>query len=412
MTSATREPATSPPAGLRVTFDGRVHPAEEIAHGAAYELFSTAPQSGFVADLRPDAPYPFHRFVHASEVVDVQGALPTARAGDREAPLIMPVSRAVGWEEVHRRSQSASHRDDPLLAAIRRSATIRRGTRMIKVLSESQLAGYLRGWQPHGFCYREHDVAHLRTPADLALLRTDGGGVTDQTEAAYVLRWRAVGPGDYAVPVDPGLVGMPPRDRVGPPMSGTGFAPSGRHLIPEFVTADFVDLPLTANATLLAYTPDGAEVTLFSYQPEQRGWLRMVGSRWRHLLAAIPGVSPEQEYVSTGEAARSTRLIGTFQGHEHEAVADPPDEFRVLAMTRAARYPVESLTRRTTYATWRGAPVLVLLREAQWTRVRMCRPDAEAVARLGAQCFERGVYEVWAPTDELADVRVVDQPYG
>jgi hypothetical protein len=30
---------------------------------------------------------------------------------------------------------------------------------------------------------------------------------------------------------------------------------------------------------------------------------------------------------------------------------------------------------------------------------------------LGAQCYERGVYEVWAPTAEATDRRVVDRPY-
>lgn len=402
------------PHGLRVTLEGRVHLAEEIAQGAAYELFSATEQGGFVADRRPDAPYPFHRFVHASEVTGVAGAGDDriGRPRDAEAPLMMPVSRAIGWAEVHRRSQSSSHRDDPALAMIRRSALIRRGTRMLKVLSAPQLAGYLRGWLPHGFCYREHDVAHLRTPADLALLRTDGGAGPAVGETVFALRWRAIGPADYLVPVDDGLVTMPPHDRTGPHVSGTGFAPSGRHLIPEYVTSDFADLPLTANASLLAYTADGVEVTLYTYQPEQRGWLRMVGPRWRHLLADLPGVAPDQEYVPTGETPRSTRLVGTYEGREHEAVADPPDEFRVLAMTRAARYPVQALARRLTYATWRDELCLALVEEAQWVRLRLCRPGPESVARLGAQCFERGVYEVWAPLAELVDVRTVDLPYG
>ena len=34
-------------------------------------------------------------------------------------------------------------------------------------------------------------------------------------------------------------------------MLGTGFIPSGRHLIPEFVTRDVADLPMPANASLL-----------------------------------------------------------------------------------------------------------------------------------------------------------------
>jgi hypothetical protein len=92
-------------------------------------------------------------------------------------------------------------------------------------------------------------------------------------------------------------------------------------------------------------------------------------------------------------------------------VADPPDEFRVLAMTRAARYPVETLTRRTHYARWRGALCTVLAIESSWARLRLCSPDPANVATLGAQCYERGVYEAWAPLPEVADRREVSVSY-
>jgi hypothetical protein len=51
---------------------------------------------------------------------------------------------------------------------------------------------------PHGFCYRDQNVARLRTPDDLALLRTDGAFSSD---VAYALRWRAVDPADDTMPV-------------------------------------------------------------------------------------------------------------------------------------------------------------------------------------------------------------------
>ena len=92
-------------------------------------------------------------------------------------------------------------------------------------------------------------------------------------------------------------------------------------------------------------------------------------------------------------------------------MADLPGGFRVLAMTRAARYPVESAARRLRYAAWRGVPCLVLREEAGWLRLRLCRPDPDAVAATGAQCHERGVYETWAPGAEVTDDRVVDLPY-
>jgi hypothetical protein len=398
---------------LHATVGGVVYPAEEIARGAAYELFSAEPADGFVRDARVSARLPYRRVIHVSEVDAVHGES-TTPADEREAPLVAPLSRTRGWPQVQRLSQTPASAHDPFLVTVRRSAAIRRGTRMVKVLSARQLAGYLQGWLPNGFCYREYDVAHLRTPADVALLRTDGDAGRDGFDAAYVLRWRAADPADYEIPFadnQPGLVTMPPHDRVGSPVLGTGFSPSGKHLIPEFVTRDLADLPLPAGTSLSAYSPEGIEVMLYSYQPEQRGWLRLVGPQWRHLLAAAPGVSPDQEYVPNREATRSTQLVGTYRGQEYEAIADPPDEFRVLAMTRAARYPVDAVARRGRYATWRGAACLVLREEAGWLRLRLRRPDQETLAALGAQCYERGIYEAWAPVSEVTDDQVIDLPY-
>ena len=96
---------------------------------------------------------------------------------------------------------------------------------------------------------------------------------------------------------------------------------------------------------------------------------------------------------------------------EYEAVADPPDEFRVRALTRAARYPVQTLSRRAEQALWRGVPCWVLQRDETWARLRLLRPDADAVNATGARCYERGVYEAWAPVDELADHHIADLAY-
>ena len=80
-------------------------------------------------------------------------------------------------------------------------------------------------------------------------------------------------------------------------------------------------------------------------------------------------------------------------------------------MTRAARYPVETLTRRARCAIWRGSQCTVLAVEAGWARLRLCRPDPANVATMGAQCYERGVYEAWAPLPEVAEGRDVDVSY-
>lgn len=392
---------------IRVRYDGNDYSAEPVAKGAAYEIFSTEPGSGFLRNPRPGARKPYRRFVPAVDINVIEGRPPVPR----EQPLSAPLSRNLSWSAVHALSQSRRSADDELVARIRRSARVLRGTRMMKVLSGRQLAGHLHGWLPQGFCYRECDIAHLRTPADLAVLRSDGDDSRGDP-VVFALRWRAVDPIDYQAPFTTdfgGLVRMPPGDRLGSPVLGTGFAPSGRHIIPEFVTADLADLPLTAFAELVAYTGDGTEVVLYRYLPEQRAWGRMFGPQWRELFASVPGIAPEQEYFVIPPSP--TRLMGRHHGAEYEAIADPPGEFRVLAKIRAARYAVESLYRRTPYLTWRQAPCTVVRDEGDWLRVRLVRPDIESITQLGAGCIERGIYEAWAPRTQLAGYREVDVEY-
>jgi len=327
-----------------------------------------------------------------------------------EPPLMAPLLRDLSWAAVQRMSQSASHRDDMLLRRIRATAIVRRGTRMVKFLSAAQLAGHLGGWLPYGFCYRACDVAHLHNPQELAHLRTDGS--TDG-DVVFALRWRAVDPLDFEVPgapAQPGLAELPAHSRVGAMVLGTGFSPSTDDLIPEFITAGFADLPMPANAQLIAYPAPGEEVVLYAYQPEQHGWLRLAGPRWRHLLDGLPGISPDREYVPCSDAG-SSRLVGLAGANEYEAVADPPEEFRVRALTRAARYPVTTLSRRAEQARWRNADCWVLQRDDSWARLRVIRPDADTIAATGARCYERGVYESWAPLRELVDHHISDIPY-
>ncbi|MFG1610706.1 hypothetical protein [Actinoplanes sp. NPDC049265] len=327
-----------------------------------------------------------------------------------EPPLMAPLHRDLGWAQVQRMSQSAAHRDDPMLRRIRESAAVRRGTRMTKILSAAQVAGHLGGWLPYGFCYRSCDIEHLRRPEDLGLLRTDGA---IDTEVAYALRWRAVDPIDYEIPGgpgQPGLASLPAHQRIGALVLGTGFTPSTDDLIPEYVTAGFADLPIPANAQLLGYSSTGEEVVLFTYQPEQHGWLRLAGPKWRRMLEGLPGITPDREYIPCTDAP-TAQLVGRINQHEYQAVADPPEEFRVRALTRAARYPVQTLSRRAEQALWRGTACWVLQRDERWARLRLLHPDAESLSTTGARCYERGVYEAWAPLGELADHHIMDLPY-
>ncbi|GGN56345.1 hypothetical protein GCM10010112_08110 [Actinoplanes lobatus] len=327
-----------------------------------------------------------------------------------DPPLMAPLRRDLTWQQVQSMSQSVGHRDDPVLRRIRATAAIRRGTRMTKVLSAAQVAGHLGGWLPYGFCYRSCDIAHLREPDQLALLRTDGA--TD-SQVTFALRWRATDPLDFEVPgagPNSGLTALPAHSRIGAMVLGTGFTMSVDDLIPEYVTAGFADLPMPANAQLLAYVPGGDEVVLYTYQPEQHGWLRLAGPRWRSLLGEIPDGSPDREYVPC-TATGSSRLVGSIDGKEYEAVADPPGEFRVRALTRAARYPVQTLSRRAEQALWRGASCWVLQRDETWARLRLLRPEVDEINTTGARCYERGVYEAWAPVDELTDHHIAETTY-
>ncbi|GAA1746364.1 hypothetical protein [Luedemannella helvata] len=344
-----------------------------------------------------------------------------------DLPLLAPVTRQLSWDRIHELSQAPRHvaggdPDHRLITSVRRTAAVQRGTRMKKIFMAAQLPGYLAGRLISGFCYRSADLADLRTAAELTVLTGTQPAPGTTTDVVFVLRWRATDPIDYHIPfttpVDdlaayPGLAAIPPHERVGPPVLGTGFAPSRHHLVPEFVTADLADLPLPANATIVAHTAEGTEVPLYSYLPEQRAWLRLFGPQWRGLLAGIPGVQPDQEYVATATdpAAPTTRLVGRYQGELYDAVADPPHEFRVLARGRAPHFRMETLARRTSRTVWRGTACTVVRAEGDWLRVRLCRPDAQTIPNLGAQCVDRGVYEAWAPLAECADLRETETRY-
>jgi hypothetical protein len=340
-----------------------------------------------------------------------------------EQPILAPVTPGMSYEAIHHLSQTPLRPPDVgQITVIRRTAVIRPGTRMIKLLSPRQLGAYLHGRRPSGFCYREYDISGLRTSTDLSLLIGDSvPAELFATSVAYGLRWRAVDPADYHIPFSVevgdlpaygGLTSISPHDRVGPPVLGTGFAPSRQQLVPEFVTADMADLPMPSGSSLVAFTPDGTEISLYLYIPEQRAWTRMFGPQHRHLLAGVREISLEQEYVQcTTDHSGGSTLLGQYRDEIYEAMADPPHEFRVLAKARAARYPVETAVRRTRYVTWKSVACTVIRVEGDWWRLRLCRPDRASAAMVGAQCVERGLYEAWAPSAETTSVRDVDHPY-
>ncbi|MEK8108130.1 hypothetical protein NKG94_30365 [Micromonospora sp. M12] len=282
------------------------------------------------------------------------------------------------------------------------------------MLSAQQLAGYVRGWLPHGFCYREHDVAHLRTPATTTVLRTDGDAGREGPDVAYALRWRASDPGDYDVPMGEahrGLTALASRDRLGAPVLGTGFVPSNGQLIPEFISRDFADLPMPANAALIAYPPEGWRWSSTPTRPNSAGgcgwWARSGVTCWpRCRVSPRPGVRAERGHAPlhpTGRHVRRQRVRGGGRPARRVPGAGDDQGGPVPGGRGGPPAPVRPVA---------GVPCLVLREEAGWLRMRLRHPNPDAVDTTGAQCQERGVYEAWAPGAEVTDDQVMDTRYA
>ncbi len=95
-------------------------------------------------------------------------------AEPEEQAILAPVVPGMSYEAIHNLSQGSPRGPDAgLVTTVRRTATIRAGTRMVKLLSGRQVGAYLHGRRPAGFCYREFDLTPLRTPAELSLLFGD-----------------------------------------------------------------------------------------------------------------------------------------------------------------------------------------------------------------------------------------------
>ena len=305
----------------------------------------------------------------------------------------MPVTRAMDWAGLHKLTQTPSAAPrSPRSAA---PPPVRRGTRMIKFLTGRQLGGHLRGWPISGFCYRAFDVAHLRTPIDLAIL--SGGIPESDGGVVFAIRWRAVDPWDYEVPLADayaGLVSMPPHDRLGSPVIGTGFAPSGRHIVPEFVTRDLAELPVPANTSpgrlhRRRHRGDALHVPAGAARLEPHARPPVAPPAARHHRRG-PGVLPDRHATGPLRGPLPRQRVSRRSSTRRASSGS-------RAKTRAARYPLDALARRVPSATWRDARCTVIREEGDWLRLRLSRPDGDQVARLGAHCVERGLYEAWAP---------------
>jgi len=111
--------------------------------------------------------------------------------------------------------------------------------------------------------------------------------------------------------------------------------------------------------------------------------------------------------------------VGRWRDDEYEVSPDG-EEMRLYTSESKegfdeltpARYrrivPAEEVTDfayvRTT-CTWRGEPFIVLGEHDSWLRVEYTGGKAPVAAALRLEEFDFGVYQGWAPADEVTDVR-------
>ena len=111
--------------------------------------------------------------------------------------------------------------------------------------------------------------------------------------------------------------------------------------------------------------------------------------------------------------------LARWRGTEYEASPDgenvrlyrgePADGFEEVRPGRHRRVvpagEVQELSYVRTTCSWKGAPFIVLGQHDGWLRLEYTggrRPIAES---LGLEEFDFGVYQGWAPTHEVTDVR-------
>lgn len=108
----------------------------------------------------------------------------------------------------------------------------------------------------------------------------------------------------------------------------------------------------------------------------------------------------------------------TWHGTEYEASPDgnevrlyvtkPTDGFTPITPKRHVKaVPAEAVERLdyvSTFCTWQGERFLVLGEHDDWMRVEYVGGKAPVAERLELEMFDRGVYQAWAPGDEIEDV--------
>jgi hypothetical protein len=153
---------------------------------------------------------------------------------------------------------------------------------MQKVIAPSQVSWYLeRGYdRVSGFVHRAAEVAHLRTPEQLASglgLRYDNSPFHDQSTEVYVLRWAAYIPSLYRIPyggrTEAAMAAMEGWVIERAPFRGNGFAPADSgDVIAEF-KVDSVRLP--HGAQLWRIGADGTSALAATLDSDGPTWTRV-----------------------------------------------------------------------------------------------------------------------------------------
>lgn len=114
-------------------------------------------------------------------------------------------------------------------------------------------------------------------------------------------------------------------------------------------------------------------------------------------------------------------FVARHDGREYEASPDgdnirlylpePADGFEECKPGRYVRVlpaaEVDDFCYIRTTCTWRGAPFVVLAEHNGWLRVEYTGGRAPVARELGLDEFDFGVYQGWAPRNEVKDLREV-----
>ncbi|BCJ72102.1 hypothetical protein CS0771_16460 [Catellatospora sp. IY07-71] len=111
--------------------------------------------------------------------------------------------------------------------------------------------------------------------------------------------------------------------------------------------------------------------------------------------------------------------VARYQGREYEASPDgdtvrlyrpePADGFeeirpgRHVCVVPAAE--VDDLAYVRSTCNWRGQPFIVLAEHQSWLRLEYTGGKAPVAQELGLEEFDYGVYQGWAPKQEVSELR-------